>query len=373
MLKMSKLSPLYKLFAILFLLVGMSACERDDAEPDTEGESFSRLYISIEEFNRAGTTSEQVRNVRIVYPADDDNFDINYRHISNAQGGGVIYFEPFLKTLFQSSSNGGVNPDTAIHAMEIGQTTGLPTNRSSLGNYLFAEVTGLGYSRTNQYFFIANRGGLDKNREEMLPTLYIVERPQAKNGHTKPLIKLIAKDMDFYDIAYADNDLYLSKRGTNGGIYVVEDIAKVPYNKADSIGTLTPTRTLTVEGSHNIRGISYDMIKDVLALTDYPNESAVGQGRILIFDNFSSLSSQERITPTRIITGTNTGLQMPVDIELDRRASGVYLYVADSSAKKVFRFKISDDGNVAPDKELNTVQTPVGLALDARDDSTLGQ
>jgi hypothetical protein len=54
----------------------------------------------------------------------------------------------------------------------------------------------------------------------------------------------------------------------------------------------------------------------------------------------------------------------------------VYLYVADRAAKKVSRFRYTDDGNIEPDDVIDTSGlqfgvTPVGLSLDARDDSTV--
>src|SRR5690606_17080323 len=101
-------------------------------------------------------------------------------------------------------------------------------------------------------------------------------------------------------------------------------------------------------------------------------------GGILICDDYANLigGNTDVIKPSRVITGPNTGLISPVDVAIDMRASGVYLYVADREAKKVSRFSYRDEGNVEPAAVIDTSgllygTTPVGLALDARDDSTL--
>jgi len=352
------------------LLLGLCACERDDSEPDLKKQDFSRLYVSFEEY---GTSDVGIpdRNLRIVYPADSSEFTISVNHVSEAKGGGPVHFDPFLRTLYQAGSNLDGRNDTAVHAMAIGDT-GLPTNRGGMRNRLYNKVTGLATSFGSEYFFIVNIGGDGGSGDPAESALYIVEKPRQKNGYARPMKKLKAPGLSFYGIAYASNGVFITKTGENGGIYHFENVVNTPVNPADSIGTLSPTRTLTIPGTSNIRGISYDTLKNVLALTDYPSGATVGQGRVLIFENFSSLLPQSSITPTRIVTGMQTGLHQPVDVAVDRRASGQYLYVADRGAKKVLRFKLSDDGDVVPDKSLTTDLTPVGLSLDSRDQSTVG-
>src|SRR5690606_41095073 len=103
---------------------------------------------------------------------------------------------------------------------------------------------------------------------------------------------------------------------------------------------LNPTRTLEIRDARNLRGLSYDTIKNVMAIADFGDGETLGTGRILLFDNFSTLINGEgAITPTRVITGANTGLIEPFDVALDMREAGEYLYVADRTAQKVLRFR----------------------------------
>src|SRR5690606_2022921 len=109
--------------------------------------------------------------------------------------------------------------------------------------------------------------------------------------------------------AYQNERLFTSKTRAPGGIYVFEDIANVVVNDRDSVGPLDPTRILLIEGAaNNLRGLFYDTVKSVLAVSELGDGTTPGTGRILIFESFSEQVEEETITPTRVITGANTGL-----------------------------------------------------------------
>lgn len=363
---MSELSVLLKAFAVVLILVVSYACERDDAEPEFVTQKFSRLYVSLEEYN--DTESAAFVNVRVIYPADSTEFELGLSHTSSAKGGGPLYFSPYLKSLFQASANRDGRNDTVVYRLEVGNTNGVLSNAGQLRHRLYSYVKGMTYHPMTESFFIANSEGEDAG-------FYVVNRPRSKNGHAKPLKKFKVPGMTSWGLAIGSEEtLFASKTGADGGIYVFERMVTKEVNRADSTATIEPDRILKIAGTSNLRGLSYDTVKNVMAVVDYPTTGAVGQGRVLIFDNFSSLTKQESITPTRIITGVATGLHQPVDVALDTREGGKYLYVADRAAKKVLRFNIADKGNVAPDKVIDTKgQSPVGLALDSRDESTLNR
>ena len=363
---MCKISILSKMLAGLALLVGITACERDDAEPELETRKFSRLYVSFEE-NETSSGASAV-NVRIVFPADSSVFEYGVNHVSEAKGGGVMYFNPYLKRLFQASANlNGVN-DTVIRSMEVG-TTGLLQNNGRLPNRIFSYVKGLAYQRASNVLFAVNVDGTSNSR------IYVVDRP-TRSAYVLPLKKYIVdSSRPFWGAAYENNRLFSSIQGTDGGIAVFSNVVTTQVNATDSTANMS-YQTLTIDGSSNLRGLSYDTLKNVLAVTDYSGSGEAMAGRILIFEKFSDLigTGNHTITPTRIIQGLATGLKQPMDVAIDTRETGVYMYVADRGAKKVFRFKYTDDGNVEPDMELQEAgATPVALALDTRDDSTLGQ
>lgn len=367
---MIKIPYVWRALAVVLILVAAYSCERDDSEPILDTKKFSRLYVSFEEF---GTSNAGVAdtNVRIVYPADSSEFKFSLKHLSPAKGGGVIYFNPYLQSVFHGSANPSGLNDTSAYILGVGGKTGLLTNTGRMGNNLFDFVKGFAYHAPTQTLLMVNADGPNAG-------VYLVDRPRGRNNYTKPFKKLRATGLNMWGAAFYNYNLFVSKRGTDGGIYVFEDIMATEVNKADSVGQLKPTRLLSIADAKNLRGLTYDTLRNVLAVTDFVSNGAEGTGRILIFENFSSLIKGANIVPTRIITGPATLLKEPVDVAIDSRETGQYLYVADRS-KKIFRFKIADNGNVTPDKVIDTGEgstsgikgTPVSLTLDARDYSTL--
>src|SRR5690606_14694543 len=165
-------------------------------------------------------------------------------------------------------------------------------------------------------------------------------------------------------------DMLLSKTGVDGGILVFKNFVNVVNAKADTlVKDIGPTYTLTVPGTSNIRGFSYANTSDVLVASDYTGNGV--DGKVLIFENFSQNTSSTTLTPTRVISGASTKLQQPLDVAIDSREGAKYIYVADAGAKKILRFHLTDNGNVAPDAELSVGSgsvpyTPQSIFLDSR-------
>jgi hypothetical protein len=361
---MSKISPIYYVFAVLAVILGFYACERDDTEPNLEMRKFTRLYVSFEEH----TLNKQPpdTNIRIIYPADSSVFAFNGRHVSQVWGGGPIYFESRLNAVFQASVNRPGSNDTSIAVLSMGSSASL-TNAGLPKSRYYNNVRGMVYHPRTNSLFIVNGSGPDAG-------VYVMDRPRYANREKQPVKKLRNSGLAMWGAAYQNEKLLTSKTSSPGGIYVFEGIADASVREVDSIGTLEPTRILQIEGAtNNLRGLFYDTVKNVMAVAQMGDGTTEGSGRILIFENFSSLTEEEgTITPTRIITGTNTGLISPVDVVIDTRETGVYLYVADREAKKISRFRYTDDGDVEPDKVIDTSSlkdgsTPVSITLDTRE------
>ncbi|SMG22298.1 hypothetical protein [Sphingobacterium psychroaquaticum] len=365
---MRKISYIYKTFIAVALLVGVYACEREDGEPKLDTKTFSRLYVSFEEYSTSSAAKPLV-NVRIIYPADSSTFNFALAHTSSAKGGGPIYFNPYLKTLFQGSANRDGILDTAVYFMNIGVNTGLLSNNGRMGNRYYDFVKGFGYESGSETFFIVNGQGENAG-------IYLVYRPLSKNGYARPFKKLRNSGLTMSGGVYASKNFFtVNTAAKAGGIYVFEDIINTEINLADSIGKLNPTRTIAIPDARNLRDLAYDSVKNILVVADVVDTAVAGSGRILIFEKFSEKIKESVIEPTRIITGVKTLLREPTSVAIDNRSTGQYIYVADRWTKMIMRFKISDSGDVEPDKSVSTEAQgrPVGLALDTRDASTLGQ
>lgn len=367
---MSKAAIPYYILAMLAIVLGFYACEDDEMGPGLEIRQISRLYVSFEEY---GTSDERAdTTIRIIQPADSSVFAFRESHVSQVQGGGPIYFNPYAKMVFQASVNSN-GLDTVIAAVNVQQTGLLNNSGNGIRSRYYNKVRGFVYHAATRSLLVVNGAGSDAG-------VYVVDNPGSAGNQKQPYKKLANPDLEMWGGAYQNDRLFTSKISVPAGIYMFQNLTTMPVRASDSVATLNPARTFQIEdATTSLRGLSYDTIKNVMAIAEM-GDGTIGSGRILIFDNFSSLiqGSADVIRPSRVITGPNTGLVSPVDVAIDMRASGVYLYVADSAAMKVSRFRYTDDGNVEPDDVIDTSglqfgRTPVGLALDARDDSTVGR
>jgi len=364
------------LYFIPALLIGVLSCQRDDDEPPArEMKAISRLYVSTSDYQAGASTN--LENIWTVDPADGDEFPLDTDikgYVSAVKGGRTIHYSPLSNgMIFQSSINLPGTNDTSIQVLNVNIQGGL-SSRAKLSNRRFDNVRGMDYTVVNnntgtlaQEYLLA----IQKSDTVANPYLFAFYRPVSAGFWAKPRFQMV---LDFipWGLTINEKDVYIIRTGDSnieGGVVAYKDFTQNFIEKTDTTLTgISPSYTLTIEGARNLRGISYSPAKDILVLTDYSvTGNVVGNGRILIFENFSSRTTTEKITPTRIIQGAATKLQQPMDVAIDPREGGEYIYVADSGAKRVLRYLITDEGNIAPNDELNLKnRSPESLSLDAR-------
>lgn len=364
------------LYLIPIVLMGGVSCQRDDDEPPARPiKPISRLYVSTSDY-QAGASSN-LENLWVVDPADEDVFapESHIKGIvSGVKGGRTIHYSPLSNGMvFQSSINSFGTQDTSIQVLSI-NLQGVPAYRAKLSNRRLDNVRGMHYTVVNnnagtltQEYLVA----LQKSDTVATPYLFAFFKPVSTGFWAKPRFQM-ALDFIPWGLTIQDKDVYIVRAGdasTEGAVVAYKGFTENFITRVDSTLTnISPSYTLTVEGARNLRGISYSKAKDILVMTDYAvigNE--VKNGRILIFENFSASTTTQKITPTRVITGAATKLNQPMDVAIDPRGGGKYIYVADPAAKRVFRYLIEDDGNVAPNGELSLKgRAPESISLDAR-------
>lgn len=354
----------------IFSVVG---CSRDDDEPERERRSISRLYVSTSDYaeNSAGADLFNVWAVDSVTAAEIPAESTYYRFTSAAKGGNMIHYSPFSGgVLFQGSMNPRANLDTAVHVMTISKT-GVISNGSSIRNRLYDKVRGLFYAVVNggqlseDYLLYANASDTTNGLDVPNYNLFAIDRPRNKGSFTRPRYRMKLTDNP-WGVIMVDNDLLISKADVNGGVRVFKNFNSILLAGKDSVVTTPENYLLTVSGANNIRGLAYSKAADVLLLTDFI-QNGTSIGRILIFEKFSQYKAAQTIIPTRIVSGALTRLVEPLDVAIDTRAGGEYFFVADPVARRVFRFLIADEGNVAPNKELKfSDRPPRSISLDSR-------
>jgi len=364
------------LYLIPALLIGVISCQRDDDEPPArEIKNISRLYVSTSDYQAGASTN--LENIWTIDPADGDEFPPDNEikgYLSAAKGGRTIHYSPLSNGMvFQSSINLPGTNDTSIQVLTV-NLQGALSSRARLPNRRFDNVRGMHYTVVNnnagtlsQEYLLA----IQKSDTVVNPYLFAFYRPLSSGFLAKPRFQMV---LDFipWGLTIHEKDVYIVRTGDaniEGGVAAYKNFTQNLIEKSDTTLTgITPSYTLTIEGARNLRGISYSPAKDILVLTDYSvTSNVVGNGRILIFENFSNRTTTEKISPTRIIQGAATKLVQPMDVAIDPREGGKYIYVADSGAKRVFRYLITDEGNIAPNDDLNLKnRSPESLSLDAR-------
>lgn len=370
---MRKILFLYLIPALLIIVV---SCQRDDDEPPAkEIKSISRLYVSTSDYQAGASTN--LENIWVVDPADSDEFPPDSEikgYLSAAKGGRTIHYSPLSNGMvFQSSINLPGTNDTSVQVLSV-NVIGSPSSRAKLSNRRLDNVRGLGYTVVNnstgtlsQEYLLA----IQKSDTVANPYLFAFFKPISSGFLARPRFQMV---LDFipWGLTIHEKDVYIVRTGDaniEGGVAVYKNFTQNLIEKSDTTLTgIAPSSMLTIEGARNLRGISYSSVKDILVLTDYSvTGNVVGNGRILIFENFSSRATTEKIAPTRVIQGVATKLQQPMDVAIDPREGGRYIYVADPGAKRVFRYQITDEGNIAPNDELNLKnRAPESISLDAR-------
>lgn len=145
--------------------------------------------------------------------------------------------------------------------------------------------------------------------------------------------------------------------GAGGQLYVASGNSILRFSDAEAANAaLTPAATISGPLTRLSRPqrLLLDAQNDRLFAADSSGSS------ILVFDNVSTLDGN--VAPTRVISGTATGLAGPVDMALD--SGGDQLYVADGARILVFGNASAANGNLAPVRTINMGVTVDSILLD---------
>ncbi len=346
---------------IIGTLLAIGGCMRNDDEPEFPTRPIARLYVSIESY-QTDASQDAIDNVILIDPADTVEMAIALNHNSEATGGAGIHFNPFAERVFQAGSS--VNADTTIRLMAVG-ALGTLANSGRIGHAELNAMRGITYHHTSRILYVANNA--------TPTTIYGFYQPMNRNGFTKPdkVLRLGAAMRPWAMVSWNDS-LLVSNSGTNGGIALYGNLAQVDSLAAD----FAALSTIRIEGATAIRGIAFVDSLDILVAADYGtgNSSApVADGRIYIIEGIKAhlATASATIVPTRTIRGALTGLTGPIDVAIDPRNGKRTIYVADYNERKISRFSLSGNGNVAPETTvtldtLGNARRPFGIFLDVR-------
>ena len=320
--------------AILFI-----KCAKDKNEPMPQS-TISRLYVSNAD------TDAAILNTLIFDPADQATFQEAYAFNSQLPDGNGILFDPFSGTVFQvSRKNKNIRTFTV-------NTDGTLINKNSFIDEGLTSAREMAFDKSRNMLYVSS------NTDS---AIYVYTSASTLTG-TVTANKKLKLDGQPWGI-HLDGDR----------LFVVIDQDKVEVQLFESasalvVGTISPTKKITVAGARRLHGITYSEERDALILTEIADPSSVVDGAIYIIEeaNAKFTVTGAVVTPGRVISGTNTGLVNPVDVAWDDRQGKDLIYIAEKTNKKILVFRYADDGNIIPLINHVLSTSPEALYIDAR-------
>lgn len=332
-------------FLAVFLLVCgalFSGCAKDDNEPLPKS-TVSRLYVSNAD------TDASVMSTMIFDPADGATLDSPDRFDTKLPDGNGIFFDPYSGTVFQVSRQA-----KNIRTFTV-TTAGSLTQKGSFIDDALQSAREIAFDRVRKTLYVASNSD---------SALYVYVGVDTISGSARATKKLKLNGQPW--------GIHLE----NDNLFVVIDQETVQVQlfenaSALAVGTIVPTKKITIAGAKRLHGITYSSARDALILTDIGEATAAGfnfDGKIYIIEAASTKFEAKgaSVTPTRIISGSGTGLGNPVDVSWDTRPDRNLVYVAEKANKKILVFKFADSGNATPSRVANLSTFPEAIYLDAR-------
>ena len=333
-----------QILAVFFFISAalFSGCAKDNNEALPQS-TVSRLYVSNAD------TDASVMSTMIFDPADGATLDSPYSFDSKLPDGNGIFFDPYSGTVFQVSRQAKNIKTFTVN------TDGTLTDKASFIDDALLSAREIAFDRGRKTLYVASN--IDS-------AIYVYVGVDTISGTARANKKL--------KLAGQPWGIHLE----NDNLFVVIDQDRVQvqlYENASQlvVGTIVPTKTITVTGAKRLHGITYSSTRDALILTDIGEESAGGyktDGKIFIIEAaFAKFADKgAAIAPTRTISGAGTGLGNPVDIAWDTRPDKDLIYVAEKANKKILVFKFTDGGNATPGRAATLSSSPEAIYLDAR-------
>lgn len=326
----------------LLVMAGVSACKKDDNEPLPQS-SVSRLYVSNADIDAS------VMSTMIFDPADGATLDSPDRYDTKIPDGNGILFDPFSGTVFQVSRQA-----KNIKSFTV-KTDGSLTDKSSFIDDGLTSAREIAFDRVRKTLYVAS------NTDS---SLYVYVGVDTIRGSARASKKL-KLDGQPWGIHLENDNLFVVIDRNSAQVQLFENASSLV------VGRIVPTKKISITDAKRLHGIAYSSSRDAIILTDIGEETAGGftsDGKIYIIEaalaKFSAMGGA--VSPTRIISGINTGLGNPVDVAWDSRADKDLIYVAEKANKKIQVFKFADNGNVSPFRTANLQTSPEAIYLDAR-------
>ena len=294
--------------AVLFTAASFVSCSTDSEGIDDTSAPVSGAKVTL---FTGSNTSGKIN----MFDLTDINNITNKSFQSASTDGNGIHYDPINDCLFEASrSESNVLVFENIANNESGSALA-PSLRSDVQVENPRDIAIAG----NRIVISADATGPgDSNR------FYVYEN----TANSVRLVNVFETGNQHWGIFLAGNTLYAAVDNSNR-------IAVYNNFFDNNNGELTADDQIFIEGAQSLRGITYDAVEDQLFLADVRNPLNDSDGAIHTIKNFSviysGMQSYGTIESTDIntVSGSNTMLGNPVDIEYDN--IGKVLYAAERS------------------------------------------
>ncbi|MFB5945632.1 YncE family protein [Albibacterium profundi] len=335
----------YRLF-FLFIALGLGflvSCERNDDEPVLPQTPISRLYVSFSDV-QSSDLEEPYRNIEVFDPVHETPIPMPVRYNSEVEEGAGIFFDPFSSRIFQGSLRNQTIKTFSVNAQgSIG--TGVSFSDSTL-----LSQRDLAYDHSSKYLYVS---------DNLAGSIYGYAQALTNNGQVPPN-KIFALGgapwgVYFQGDTLAGDSLFITMAGQLKEVWLLDAPHSIDSGQVDA------SKKISITGAADLRGIAFSSKLNLLVLSDFSNNS------IYVIENArEAFNSEGAVSPTRIIVGAETLLDGPIDVAIDDRDERNLLYVISRNNKKLLRYPLASEGNIAPEASHNFTLEPVSIYLDAR-------
>lgn len=332
---------------LLFLTLGLlSACERNDDEPLLPKTVISRLYVSFSDIDTSDL-DDPARHIAVFDPFTAEAIEQPDLYTTAVLEGAGIHFDPYAGRVFQ----GSFQRQTITHYPVSAQGS-IGTGATSFRDSTLQSQRDLTYDHDNRTLYVT---------DNLAGSIFVYSQALSRNGDERASKKFVLGGQPWGLHLQADSSgsksLFVALAGAAREVRMLENIDAI-----DS-GVVDGGQRITIEGAGDLRGIAFSPELNLLVVTDF------GSGKLYMVENARQvLQTGGSVTPTRTLSGSQTQLRGPIDVEIDSRPEQMKLYVIDRTARKLLRFKISDEGNASPESfyDFGPDRTPVSIHIDVR-------
>ncbi|KQC33860.1 hypothetical protein AAU57_11355 [Nonlabens sp. YIK11] len=311
--------------AILFTAATFVSCSTDSEGIDDTSAPLSGPKVTL---FTGSNTSGKIN----MFDLTDANNITNKSFQSASTDGNGIHYDPLNDCLFEASrSESNVLVFENLNNNESGSALA-PSLRSDVqvknprdiaisGNRIVVSADAVGPRDSNKFYVY----------ESTPNSVRLVNIYETGNQH--------------WGIFLAGNTLYAAV-DNSGRIAVYNDFF------SNNSGELTADDQITIEGAQSLRGITYDEVEDQLFLADVRNPLNDSDGAIHTIKNFSviysGLEAYGTITDVTTVSGSETMLGNPVDLEYDNVGKVLYAAERSTNGGMALSFDTTTVGNARP-------------------------